>query len=69
MTTMHKIEKSSNIASIGHSPEGVHVTFKSGQTFVYQGAPASHVAAARAAPSAGKYVNAHLVGKYPHKAL
>jgi hypothetical protein len=62
---MHKIDKSSNIAAVGHSPEGIHVTFKSGQTFVYKGAPENHVEAVRSAASAGKYVNANLVGKYP----
>lgn len=57
---------SSNIEAIGHDGDNLHVQFKGGGHYVYQGVPASVHAAALAAPSVGKFINANVRGKYGH---
>lgn len=61
--TMHAVE-SSNVVSIGHDGEDLHVTYKSGGTYVYAGVPAEAFDACRKAPSIGKFLHAHIRGKH-----
>ena len=53
---------SSNIYSIGHDPiaNELHVRFKTGNTFIYEGVGPEHHAAMIAAPSVGKYFHANV---------
>ena len=53
--TKHEFPDSSNLKSIEHDPDSLQMTveFKNGGKYRYHGVPASHVAAIKAAPSAG----------------
>lgn len=61
--------RSSNIASVGHDPETMelHVTFHSGQTYVYSGVDAAAAQDLTTNPSPGSYFARWVKGKYPYR--
>lgn len=63
-----KSVKSSNVAAIAHDPETntLHVRFKNGGTYAYQGVDAEKHAALMSADSVGSFLHAHIKGKHPH---
>lgn len=54
--TMHPVE-SSNVSSIGHDGQDMHVAYKSGGIYVYKDVPVATFQAARAAKSVGGYIH------------
>jgi hypothetical protein len=54
--------RSSNVEAVGHHVEsgGMHVRFKGGDTYVYDGVSAEMFERALAAPSVGSFVHRHL---------
>jgi hypothetical protein len=58
--------QSSNITSVGYSPESkvLEIEFSSGGIYQYANVPASEHAALIAAPSVGKYFHAHIKSQY-----
>lgn len=51
---------SSSIAAVGHDGTALLVRFRSGETYRYPGAPASHVREMADAVSAGRYFQDHI---------
>lgn len=66
--TMHPVA-SSQVESIGHDGQHMHVKFKSGGTYRYHDVPQETFEAARAAESVGKFINAHVKDKHAHTKL
>lgn len=60
--------KSSNIDGVHHNPETkeLHVRFKGGGVYRYQGVEADQHKALMAADSVGSHLNAHIKGKHAH---
>lgn len=60
--------KSSNIEAIGHDPvsQTLHVKFKNGSHYTYEGVSAEKHNALDKAESVGKHLNAHIIGKHKH---
>ena len=56
--------RSSNIAALAHHDGALHVKFNSGAHWKYPDVPATVHEALMSAPSAGKALNAHVIGKY-----
>ena len=65
---VHQPVKSSHIASIGHDPETstLHVKFLDGGHYTYANVDRSHYMRMHAAPSKGKFLRKHIVGKFKH---
>jgi hypothetical protein len=63
-----KSVKSSNIDAVGHDPETntLHVRFKNGGTYAYQGVDAEKHSALMSADSVGAFLHAHIKGKHAH---
>jgi hypothetical protein len=63
--------KSSNVEAIGHNPHTLelHVRFKNGGHYVYQGVLPEHHLTLLQAESIGKHIAAHIKGKYNHRRL
>ena len=61
-----KSVKSSNVDAIMHNPETnqLHVRFKSGGTYIYDGVDAEKHSALMSADSIGGYIHAHVKGKH-----
>lgn len=61
---------SSNVSGVAHDPElgGVVVSFKDGVSYLYKGAPATHVNALARDASPGRYVHT-VLKKYPAEKL
>lgn len=59
---------SSNIHSIGYSPEArqLHIKFKSGGHYSYDSVPKEEFEAMQAAPSVGGHFAHNFAGKYQH---
>jgi hypothetical protein len=55
---------SSNVRSVGHDPETnrLHVEFKNGSVYEYNGVPAHEHQALVNAPSVGSYLHQHIKG-------
>lgn len=69
--SMHVHEvKSSAIASLGYDAgtRTMAVTFKGGKRYEYDDVPPEVFEHAKGAESVGKYVSAHVVGKFKHRA-
>jgi len=68
MTVTHKPLQSSHIKSAGYDAdaEELHVTFKSGGTYVYRGVPQDDADAFFDAPSHGKHLQNEIIGTYSH---
>lgn len=62
---------SSNVHSIGHhEDEGrLHVKFKSGAHYVYEGVPRSVYVEALASGSVGKFIANRIKGQFKHEKL
>lgn len=60
--------KSSNIAATGYdaATQTLAVQFKSGKTYHYAGVPPHIHSELGKAESVGKYIGAHVVGKFKH---
>lgn len=60
--------KSSNLESVGYQPESktLHVRFKGGGLYRYEGVPAEAHSAFMAADSKGQHFNKNIMGKYTH---
>jgi hypothetical protein len=60
---------SSNIVAIGYDAGSCvrEVEFKGGEVYQYIGVPAQHHTGLMNAESHGKYLNAHIKGKYPYR--
>lgn len=60
--------KSSNIHSVGYSPEerALHVQFKSGAHYRYDGVSPQQHQALVGAESVGKHLNQNIIGKFQH---
>jgi len=62
---------SSNIISIGYDADGLvlEIEFKGGEVYQYTAVPASHHMGIMNAESHGKYLNAHIKGKYSYREI
>jgi hypothetical protein len=72
MSTPHMIPvTSSNIAAFGYAPadKRLHVAFKNGGHYVYEGVDTATAAEAQAADSPGRFFASHIKGKFPAKKL
>lgn len=56
--------KSSNVGQIGHDAQGMHVIFKGGARYLYEGVPAEVYHEALAAESLGKFIAQRIKGQY-----
>ncbi len=65
---MHAV-KSSQVESIGHAGDTLHVKFRNGGTYTYAGVPESMFHNARSADSVGSYLHKNVKGKFPHTKL
>ncbi len=63
--------QSSNIASIGHDPatDTLHVEFRSGATWAYDGVDADRHAELLNADSVGSHFAKHIRGKFPGRRI
>ncbi len=63
--------KSSNIAAIGHDAETgrLHVRFKSGDHYAYDGVPEDFLPRVLASNSIGRFLAGHVKGKFEFKQL
>jgi hypothetical protein len=66
---MTPIAGSTMLSSVGHDGADLWVEFKGGALYRYTGAPASHVAAMLASPSAGAHFGQHIRGKFEHEKI
>jgi hypothetical protein len=62
---------SSNIDAVAHDPKTntLHVRFKGGGVYAYQGVDAEKHAALMNAASVGSYLHAHIKGKHAHSKM
>lgn len=62
---------SSNVVSVGYDQQNMrlHVEFKGGSIYEYEGVPFGEAARLTTAPSVGSYFAAHIKDKYPTKKL
>jgi hypothetical protein len=67
---VQEIKSSSAIERVAYSSDGgrLSVWFKGGRRYVYSGVPADVHRALCAADSIGRYLNAHIKGRYPCRA-
>ena len=71
LPTIRRIE-SSSVDAVGYDPDSgkLYVRFVgSGRAYAYYGVPASVYDALMAADSKGRYVNAHIKGRYEYRRL
>lgn len=63
--------KSSNVEAVGHDAKRgeLHVRFKGGSHYVYQGVPPTVHAELMGAESAGKFIAANVRAKFSHRKL
>lgn len=63
--------KSSNIESIAHDPDKnlLHVKFKNGSTYEYEGVSKEHHEALMSAKSIGSHIHQHIKPKFACKKL
>lgn len=59
---------SSNVDSIGYDADmrQLHIKFKTGGHYKYDGVPKEEFAAMQGAPSVGRHFAQNFAGKYPH---
>ena len=57
---------SSNIAAIGHANGNLHIRFRNGGRYVYDGVPRETYDKAVEARSLGGFIHEHIKGKYNH---
>lgn len=63
--TMHLITDSAAVKAIGHDEQGLHVTYKTGKTYLHAGVSADQFNGLMKAPSKGTFLAAHISKKYP----
>ncbi len=61
--------QSSNVESIGYQPNELHVRFRAGGHYVYDGTNAELHQALLAAESKGRFIGQHLKGKFTSRKL
>lgn len=61
--------KSSNIKAIGHDGADLHVEFANGGRYSYAGVPGELHQRLMQTDSPGKFLRAHVVGKFPHQKI
>lgn len=72
MSTPHMIPvTSSNIEAIGYAlgERQLHVAFKNGGRYIYEGVDATTAAEAQAAASPGRFLASHIKGKFASRKL
>ena len=66
---MIEVKRSSNITHMGHHEEKLHIKFKDGSHYVYDGVPESKYHQMLAADSVGTFLHENIKGKFPHTKL
>ena len=67
-TQMHEVT-SSNVTSVGHDGQNLHVQFTNGVTYRYLGVPEGELMNVLGAPSVGKYLNQSIKPHFPAERL
>jgi hypothetical protein len=62
---MHLITDSAAVKAIGHDESGLHVTYKTGKTYLHAGVTAEKFHDLLKAPSKGTFLAAHISKKFP----
>lgn len=61
--------KSSNVVSLGHDGTALEVEFAGGKVYRYPGVPSVVFQQVLGAPSVGKALALHVIGKYAHERI
>lgn len=66
---MTAVDNSSQIAAVGYDPtvQVLHVAFKSGGTYAYEGIPATMADAFVKSESLGRFLGQHIKGSFPYR--
>lgn len=62
---MHLITDSAAVKAIGHDSAGLHVTYKTGKTYLHPGVSAEQFQNLLKSPSKGTFLAAHIAKKHP----
>lgn len=66
MPTMHPVQ-SSNVEAIGHAGTTLHVRFKGGAHYTYDGVDAKKFADLKASNSKGTFIHQHVKPHHAHR--
>jgi hypothetical protein len=66
---MSAVENSTQIAAVGYDPaiQELHVSFKNGGTYAYEGVPDTMADAFVKSESLGRFLGQHIKGAFPHR--